>query len=368
MTPPTRSEARPTVVDLFCGAGGLSVAFANAGFEILVGVDADASALDTYRSSFVNKRSPSTQALQADVGDERTDAQVLAILGGRPLDVLVGGPPCQDFSRARRAEPVAARKRLVRDYIRVLRSLDPQMFVFENVPGLLTADGGKRWAELQASWADAGYLVHSSRLDAQFYGVPQRRERLFVVGGKPQCAQAFTWPPPTPGVAPTVEETIGHLPRLTAGERSTEDSSHFARAHTAHIVEYIATIPQGGSWRSASARSARTLDCHVGHSGHYDVYGRMNAKEVAPTITGGCTNPSRGRFIHPEQHRGITLREAALLQTFPADYHFCGGIEKASQQIGNAVPVKLGQALADAVKFAITPRPAVKPSSLCEGS
>lgn len=111
------------------------------------------------------------------------------------------------------------------------------------------------------------------------------------------------------------------------------------------MVKYFSQIPPGGSWRDADRR----LPCQVGHNGHYDTYGRMRGDEIAPTLTGGCTNPSKGRFIHPTQDRGLTVREAALLQTFPRDWYFHGGVESQSLQVGNAVPVKLGEALASNV-------------------
>ncbi|MFH1468134.1 MAG: DNA cytosine methyltransferase [Pseudomonadota bacterium] len=346
----TRSGASTnglTVVDLFAGAGGLSCAFHQAGFSVIAAAEKDPNACGTYRVSFMDGHSPDTELFQGDLADPEALVVLRRMLGRRRVDVVVGGPPCQDFSPARlRKKPVAERMHLVHDYLRILATLQPRAFLFENVPGLLRADGGRTWRSILEGSATMGHRVFHQVLDAQEHGVPQRRKRLFVVGIEEESAAAFSFPEPS-GYRKTVWEIIGSLPRLDAGEADSTDPDHRARSHRQETVEYLAQIPQGGSWRSCT--DVRTLPCHRSHNGHYDVYGRMEAHEVAPTLTGGCTNPSRGRFIHPFQHRGLTIREAALLQTFPPSWHFCGGIESATQQVGNAVPVELGRRLAQAL-------------------
>lgn len=330
-----------TAIDLFCGAGGLSLAFHLAGFRIAFAVEKDPDAAASYRRSFVTRYSPSTKLCAEDICHPSV-MEALKSFGPGQIDVVIGGPPCQDFSPARlKARRKGRRTSLVQQYFKIIGILRPRIFVFENVPSLQTAARGKYWRSIKTAALRMGYRMTAHELCAEDYGVPQHRRRLFVVG-VPKDAEPVGMPRSRSGTPPSVMETIGHLPELAAGEGCPVDPMHRARSHRPHIVEYLRTIPEGGAWRDG----ARVLSCHEGHSGHYDVYGRMIGKGLAPTITGGCTNPSKGRFIHPTQHRGLTVREAALLQTFPPDWEFCGGVESQSLQVGNAVPVKLGQALA----------------------
>lgn len=352
-----RDNRRLTAIDLFAGAGGLSLAFHTQGFEVLAAVEFDARAMETYRTSFVARCSSSTVALLRDVAEPETLGALQDVLAERRLDVLIGGPPCQDFSPARlKREPVEGRASLVLTYIDLLRELRPRAFLFENVPGLRTADGGRHWAGLQERLEANGYVVESRELDAADFGVPQRRSRLFVVGLHEGEAARFEFPAGAQArvtVGQTFAEFVGHLPPVEPGGHPAGDPNHHARRHQQDTLDLFALIRQGESWREARARGGRVLACHEDHNGHYDVYGRIDPNKVAPTMTGGCTNPSKGRFIHPEYHRGLTVREAALLQTFPPDWEFCGGIERQSQQVGNAVPIRLGQALAGAVREAL---------------
>jgi DNA (cytosine-5)-methyltransferase 1 len=334
-------------VDLFCGAGGLSYAFHKAGFHIAAAVEKNVDAAASYKKSFIEAQNPKTILLQKDVTDiEVTKALKSLLKNGAKVDIVIGGPPCQDFSFATQKTKREGQHRagLVYEYFRILKLLKPRAFLFENVPGLRSGMAGKYWNVVTEEAEQLGYNLYHDTLHASDYGVPQRRRRLLVVGLK-KTLGTFTLPKANVP-APTVMATIGHLCALKAGETSKHDLMHRARQHRPETVEYLATIPEGGAWRDGE----RILPCHVEHNGHYDVYGRIKGDEIAPTITGGCTNPSKGRFIHPKQDRGLTVREAALLQTFPADWTFCGGIESQSLQVGNAVPVKLGEALARALK------------------
>lgn len=349
---PRSAKAKPTVLDLFSGAGGLSIAFHSEGFRVVACVENDRHAVATYRASMVAKYSRGTAVIDDDIRNPEVMARLKRLMGGDRLDVLVGGPPCQDFSQARlRRRRSEERMSLVRDYLRVLKELRPRVFLFENVPGLLAADEGAHWGQIRENVEARGYEVASKLLNAEDFGVPQRRQRLFVVGWLADCAKPFEFPTPPRGEQRTVRDAIRHLKPLAAGKGDRDDPNHRARSHRPDIVAYIKQIPPGGSWRSC--REVRVLDCHSTHNGHYDVYGRIRWDDISPTITGGCTNPSRGRFIHPSQNRGLTVREAALLQTFPMDWEFHGGVESASQQVGNAVPVRLGAALARSVRASL---------------
>lgn len=350
-TPPTKAQPRTLVaVDLFCGAGGLSYAFHRAGFRIAAALEKDKHAAASYGASFVKKLSPETRLLTHDIRDAEVTTALAAL--GMPVDIVIGGPPCQDFSSARlKRRRKGERATLVEQYFAILELLEPRAFLFENVPGMLTAGNGRYWRSVRKNAARLGYEVHAQVLHAEDYGVPQRRHRLFVVGLRKELG-AFDFPRPFRKAPPTVLETIGHLPELAAGEVCPKDPMHRARQHRPETVAYFAKIQQGEAWRQV--RDERMLKCWEGHNGHYDVYGRMRFDEIAPTITGGCTNPSKGRFIHPTQHRGLTMREAALLQTFPKSWQFHGGVEAGSLQVGNAVPVKLGRALAARLRSILT--------------
>lgn len=340
------------VVDLFCGAGGLSLAFHRAGFRIAAAVEQDKNAAKTYQKSFIGAHSPGTALLAHDIRDAKVREALKELCSPmQHVDVVIGGPPCQDFSPARLKKPREKhRTSLVREYFKILELLKPKAFLFENVPGLRTATSGYYWNVVRKESRRLGYELSSEELKAEDFGVPQRRHRLFVVGLEKSLGR-FTFPIGQ-GKAPTVMETIGKLMRLKAGESDPADPMHRARAHRPETVAYLMKLKEGEAWRDVA--HVRVLDCHSGnHNGHYDVYGRMRGDTIAPTMTGGCTNPSKGRFTHPQQHRGLTVREAALLQTFPADWQFFGGVESASQQVGNAVPVKLGEYLAHALRTAL---------------
>jgi DNA (cytosine-5)-methyltransferase 1 len=347
------SANRIVAVDLFCGAGGLSYAFQQSGFRIAAAVEKDPHAAESYRTSFVNKWSEDTKLFECDIRDPEVTEGLRAVREAvGAVDIVIGGPPCQDFSPARlKLRRDGTRATLVQQYFAILALLEPRAFLFENVPGLRTAGRGRYWRGLTAAAKKLGYRILHAELEAHKFGVPQRRHRLFVVGLKEELGE-FVFPEGTEE-APTVGATIGDQPPLRAGEK-TDDPMHCARAHHPDTVEYLAQIKQGQCWRDV--KHIRILRCHEKHNGHYDVYGRMKPDEIAPTITGGCTNPSKGRFIHPTQHRGLTVREAALLQTFPRDWEFCGGVEAASQQVGNAVPVKLGEVLARALRTVLESR------------
>jgi DNA (cytosine-5)-methyltransferase 1 len=188
--------------------------------------------------------------------------------------------------------------------------------------------------------------------DAAEYGVPQRRKRLLVVASR---VTAPSLPEPThgdgeaDGIKPfvTVRDAIGRLRRLEAGEADPDDPFHQARRHSALTLQRLACIPEGGDRRNLP--DELVLDCHRDHEGHYDVYGRMRWDRVAPTLTSGCTNVTKGRFCHPGQDRALTLREAMLLQTFPSHARLKGFTDGMALQVGNAVPSLLAERIAEKI-------------------
>jgi len=347
---PTKS--RPTVVDLFCGAGGASYGFKKLGFEMVLGLDIRPDAVRTFAYN-MRPREVIVDDIKNHDGKE-----LLKVVGD--CDVLIGCPPCQGFTRLNRKGPNDPRNDLVYLFGKISMTIAPKVLVFENVYGVLLARNRVYFEGFLDLLRKNGYSYMWDVLDMADYGVPQRRRRLILVAVKDGSKVEPLLPPKTHarpdeagrlGLKPwrTVRDAIGDLPPLEPGEADPKDPLHAARRHGAKTLEIIRNIPKNGGSRK-DLPPELVLRCHAKHDGHYDVYGRMRWDAPAPTLTSGCTNPSRGRFIHPEQDRGITLREAARLQTFPDDYVFFGARTSVEYQIGNAVPPLFSERLAETVK------------------
>lgn len=330
----------PTAIDLFSGAGGLSTGLGAAGFTIRAAVEIDRTSASTYAHNH-----SSTSVM---IGDIRrlTGPALLRWAGLSPggLDLLSGCPPCQGFSTLRTRRLVTSssdpRNDLVLDILRLVRSMKPRAVLVENVPGLA---GDCRFHAFRKGLAASGYSTEYSVLDAQDFGVPQRRKRLVLVGLLNTRIPANIWSKDG-CIRQTVRDAIGQLPHAGTSGDPLHD---LPEQHGAIVAARIAATPNdGGSQRDVAARLR--CACHRRSDGYSDVYGRMAWDEVAPTITTGCHNPSRGRFLHPVENRAITLREAALIQSFPKSYYFdlSRGKEHAALQIGNAFPPRLIEPIA----------------------
>ncbi len=316
-------------IDLFSGCGGLSEGLRLAGFEVSAAFDCDADSIATYRLNH-----PGTTVFEGDIRNVDTDL-VKKLLNGNPLHLLAGCPPCQGFSSIRRLNRKRNkrdnRNNLVLQYLRFVKELRPLTIMMENVPGFVNYTLFKRvFAELQR----LGYNPKIQPVKIQEYGVPQRRRRLVLVGsllGDLDIAK------PT-GKKVTVREAIGHLESVSR----TKDPVHrIVAAHNPEVMKRIKATPKDGGSRGDLPQFE--LACHKDENvGFRDVYGRLSWDDLAATITGGCLNPSKGRFLHPTRNRAITAREAALLQTFPRDYKFPERVSKTSiaLMIGNALPPK----------------------------
>lgn len=317
-----------TAIDLFGGAGGMTVGLKAAGFKVLAAVDNSPLAVSAYRLNHDD-----VQVWERDIArlDPFTVAAELAIAPGA-LDLLAGCPPCQGFSTIRTRRQATSvpdpRNRLVAQFARWVEALRPRAVMMENVPGL--ADD-IRMTRMVRRLERLGYRLTRGVLDAALYGVPQRRRRLVLVGllgaevpfGNAESTMV------------TVRDAIGALPR----PETSDDPLHNHGERRSEVVRRrIAAIPPEHGLRQLDA--AQQLACHRRTAGFYDIYGRMMWDTPAPTITGGCINPSKGRFLHPEHNRAITLREAALLQSFPPDYQLPldRGKYRAAELIGNALP------------------------------
>jgi len=336
-----------TAIDLFAGAGGATQGLRDAGFAVVAAVENDPHAAQTWRLNH-----PGSMV----AGDVRqvTGAQLLEAGGVEgQLDLLKACPPCQGFSSLRgNREPDAARNDLVLDTLRLVGELVPRAVLLENVPGL-RRDG--RFDVLLSGMRELGYSLTDFVVEASTLGVPQRRRRLVVVavhgaGDVPASVEELL-PPASRRPAMTAGQALAVL----AAAQEPEDPSHVWRKARGVVAERIAAVPVGGTRFDLPERLQ--LDCHrrlktkagVVNRSATGSYGRVRLDEPAPTMTTRCTTPACGAFIHPTEHRGLSLREAAALQTFPATYRWHGGYESVERQIGNAVPVWMAEALGRAV-------------------
>lgn len=321
---------RITAVDLFSGCGGLSRGLKDAGFKVLAAVEVDDKARETYALNHSD-----VPLVGADIR-KVSAAQLLRSCGLKrgELDLMAGCPPCQGFStlraRSGRAAAPDARNDLIDEFARLALALRPKMVMMENVPALARYE---KFADFVLRLEQDGYKVVTEVLDVSSYGVPQRRKRLILSAsrvGEPRLA-------PEVKNRKTVRHAIGTLKKSGASGDSLHD--HPSTRRSARVQAIIEAIPKDGGSRH-SLPDYMKLGCHKKTSGFNDVYGRMKWDDVSPTITSGCSNPSKGRFIHPDEDRPITLREAALLQGFPKDYRFdlSHGKESIALMIGNALP------------------------------
>lgn len=245
------------------------------------------------------------------------------------------------------------RNALVYEYLRLVEELHPRHIAFENVPGLVEGRWHAHFDRFRQILAELGYMFDWRVVDAAEYGVPQRRRRVLVIGSRvtgPRLPKPTHGDHVEAGRRPfvTVRDAISDLRPLASGEQDPDDEFHRARRHSPLALRRLACIPAGGA--RADLPEHLVLECHKEHDGHYDIYGRMWWDRVAPTLTSGCTNVTRGRFAHPEQDRAVTLREAMLLQTFPPRARLTGGVETRSLQVGNAVPSLLARRIAETVR------------------
>ena len=360
-----------TAIDLFCGAGGLSEGFRQAGFQVLAGNDF----FDAAGATFVATH-PEAQFLPGPIQDHSAEDFLRAArLRPGELTVLVGGPPCQGFSVYNHQRGLHdERSSLYREYLRIVEGLAPEWVVLENVTGMTSAGGGAAVNAILAGLKKLGYDVQSQILRAEDFGVPQERRRIIFIGNR--IGVPIRFPEPTHGTGRlpfvTVEDAIGDLPPLENGEDrgtmlyrheprsdyqrrlrqgSKGVSSHAAAKLGAINCERLKHIPQGGSWRDIPVDLLPAGMRRAKRSDHTKRYGRLRWDGFASTILTKC-DPHWGAYFHPDQDRVITVREAARLQSFPDTFDFQGSRTEQYVQVGNAVPPLLGKAIANAISLA----------------
>ena len=346
------------VIDLFAGVGGLSYGFAhNENFEIIMANEYERDIATAYSLNH-----PAVKMLNCDIRDI-TEEQIREILGGQQIDLIVGGPPCQSYSTLGKRQ-MDDRAHLFEEYCRILSIVKPRAFVFENVSGLLSMQGGRLIEVIKGEFRKLGYEVKSKLLNAADYGVPQYRERVILVGMRGE--NIFAYPEAThgEGLLPhlTVSDAFSDLPVLKSGQGSSEYATapqnsfqeflrknatslqeNVAPTNGAHLIRIMEALPDGGS-KDDLPEEIRPK------SGYGNTYAKMWWKKPAPTVTRNFATPSSSRCVHPRDSRAMTTREGARLQSFPDDYKFYGSKSMKNLEIGNAVPPLLSIALAGQIE------------------
>lgn len=330
-------------IDFFCGAGGLTRGFLNAGITVLAGIDNDPSCKTTYESN--NKPA---RFIQADINKLQfgTVKEIIKSIDPNEL-ILAACAPCQPFASLNKYGRNEDAKLLGRFAV-FIKEIKPRFIFIENVAGLARVKGFSTFERFKKSLERLDYHFVVDVIDAKSYGVPQTRRRLILIAAR---GMNPTMPPPTHGLGllpyVKVENAIKKYPSIKAGEDDPKVYNHKAAAVSKTNMERLQATPHNGGSRTDWPENL-WLECHKdGHDGHTDVYGRMRWEQPSPTLTCRCFSLSNGRYGHPEQDRAISFREAAKLQTFGDDYVFYGSSNKIlGGQIGNAVPVLVAEVFA----------------------
>jgi DNA (cytosine-5)-methyltransferase 1 len=328
-------------VDLFCGAGGLTRGLLDIGIQVKKGYDIDSKVKDTYEKNnkgviFFHKNIFSLKGEEILEGLDRKNNYFL----------LAGCAPCQPFSMINKQNIVRDnRKNLILKFAKLIEDTSPDFVLMENVPGLKNGKGKKIFSKFEKTLEKMKYNYKSEIVDAKNYGVPQKRKRLILLASKHFPVKI---PESTHGIDKipyiTVKETISKYPRISSGMKHWEIPNHECRNLSEINLERLKYIKKNGGLRD-SLPIKLILNCHKNYKGHSDVYGRMKLNDTAPTLTCKCTSISNGRFGHPTQNRGISVREAAALQTFRDNYVFYGTLTNTTSWVGNAVPVKFAESM-----------------------
>jgi DNA (cytosine-5)-methyltransferase 1 len=334
-----------TAADLFAGAGGSTQGLRQAGYDVLAAVEFDAACAKTYRANH-----PGTRLFEENIRSlaPRRLRRELSLKKGE-FGLLNACPPCQGFSTLGNGSEADERNDLVTIVLAFVKELGPRAFILENVPGLAR---DRRLESLIDAARRLGYGVKTYRVNATEFGVAQNRRRLIAIGVKGLDESAMPEHP-----AELLPRSFRREPlpiKKVLAEAgpigSTRDPVHRARSSTKAVAERIRLVPVNGG--RFDLPESHQLECHKSLGSKRSAaaaYGRMRFDEPAPTLTTRCTTPACGRFLHPTEHRGISLREAALIQTFPRRYSFEGTYESIESQIGNAVPVRMAEGLSLAV-------------------
>lgn len=342
------------IIDLFAGVGGLSLGFEQAGFETLIANEYDSSIAEAYVKNRVNTNMVVNDITKLSISETFSEHK------GK-VTVVIGGPPCQGYSQKGQRKSINdPRNFLFRYFVEVVKEVQPQYFVMENVPNLLTAEKGYFKQELEKLFTELGYTINAQVLCAADYGVPQNRHRAFIIGKQ---GNSIVEMPAKKEKRTTIWEAISDLAYLNSGEgneiadylinpkseyqelmrqNSEKVYNHVATKHSKVALERLEMIPPKGGKEHLPPE-------HLTKSIYSGTWERMDADDISVTITTRFDTPSSGKFTHPYLNRAITVREAARIQSFPDSFHFFGTKSSQMKQVGNAVPPMLAKAVADAI-------------------
>lgn len=319
-------------IDLFSGCGGLSKGLEDAEINVSYAVELESRIAEVYKENH-----PKTVMINKDIR-QITDAEFASL--GKNVDLVAGCPPCQGFTRINRNNAKSkfndSRNTLILEYLRAIKIIRPKFIMMENVPEIVHFD---KFDYTINELKKMNYNVSYRIINVSDFGVPQNRKRLILVGSRVASVELPTF---NSKKTITVRDAIGDL---KSPENTDDVLQKIHSTHTQRILEIIKLIPKDGGSRMDLPKKY-WLDCHKKKNvGFRDVYGRMSWDKPSPTITGGCLSPSKGRFLHPTQNRSISIREASLLQGFPANYKFNPSYPKSllAQMIGNAIPPQVAK-------------------------
>ena len=325
-----------TYIDLFCGAGGMSLGFDQAGFQNIFSLDIESDFCKTYKTNF-----PSHLLIQDDIA-KLTKEEIKNQIGNNEVDVIIGGPPCQGFSMAGnigRKFIDDSRNYLFKEFARIVEIVKPNYFVMENVARLFTHNQGKTKKEIISVFENLGYNVECKVFNAANFGIPQVRNRVLFVGNK--NSEKLSFPVEKQGNFKTIKNVIDNLPPLKSGEKS-DIPNHVAMKHSEQMLEKMKYISDGGNRNEIPERIRPK-------SGDMRKYIRYKSSEPSICITGDMR-----KVFHYSQNRALTVRELATIQTFPIDFIFKGSSISQQQQVGNAVPPVFAKEIAaNILKMAI---------------
>ena len=320
------------IVDLFAGVGGLSMGFDDNGFVTVMANDFDENAANTFKLNH-----PHVKFIDGDVA--KIDEKLLRdTIGDTEIDVMMGGIPCQSFSMAGRRirkgidHSDDPRHFLYKEYFRLLDIMKPKVAIIENVKGILSSHGGEIMKEILISFENHGYKADYKLLDASDYGVPQARQRVVIIANR--IGQDNIFPEKHQNKIP-VSEALSNIPK--------DAKNHEKRYLTGKTLERVKLIKPGQNW-TYLPMELQTKSIHSG------AYGRIDPSKPSKTLTTRFDTPSVGYVTHPEEHRTLTVREGARIQTFPDNFVFTGARMQQYKQVGNAVPVKLGYEISKGIK------------------
>ena len=346
------SCANVEVLDFFCCAGGMSLGFAvlKDYFKVIGGIDINPISLAAYQDNY---HVPTLQADIATLGENIEKIQNTFRVSANhknPL-VIIGCAPCQGFSAHRKRhyeKPEDSRNTLIGEFAAIAVKFNPDYVVMENVPEILTGKYKHHYEEAKAIFESYGYYIVQRIYNAASFGVPQARTRAIIVATK---SDSFELPDKllSENEYKTVRDAIGDLPPVMPGEKDPKDALHRCSAHKQSTIDVIASVPHDGGSRPKGVGP----QCLDKVKGFYDVYGRLTWDKPSITITQYARNPASGRFSHPEQNRGLTIREAARLQSFPDGYLWHGSLGENFKQIGEAVPPLLSLAIASQIALTL---------------